>query len=82
MGGTFSIVDAPSFNAASVVRLTNGNVQFGCTAPGAAQMTVYSSTNLVNWQPLQVVPVTGGTAVFIDNTVTNGPARFYRLSIP
>jgi hypothetical protein len=80
--GTFCIIDAPSFNLASAIRLPDGNVQFSCTASGAAQMTVLSSTNLVNWQPLQVVPVTGGAALFTDTTASNYATRFYRLSIP
>jgi hypothetical protein len=82
MSGTFSIVDPPAINPGSVVRLGNGNVQFSCTAPGAAQITVFGSTNLVNWQPLQVVPVTGGAALFTDTTASNYATRFYRLSIP
>ena len=82
MSGTFSIVDAPSFNPASVVRLPNGNVQFSCTALGAAQMSVFISTNLVNWQFLQAVLVTNSIASFADATATNAGMRFYRISIP
>jgi hypothetical protein len=82
MSSAFSIVDPPSVNPGSVVRLGNGNVQFGCTAPGATQVTVFGSTNLVNWQVLQVVPVVGGAATFTDTTATNNPIRFYRLRVP
>jgi hypothetical protein len=45
-------------------------------------VTVSGSTNLVNWEPLQVVPVVGGTALFTDTTASNNPIRFYRLSVP
>jgi hypothetical protein len=77
----FSIVDPPSFNRGSAVVLTNGNVQLGLTAPGAATATVWVSTNLISWQVLQRGPVTNGTAVFTDMTATNS-ARFYQLSVP
>ena len=79
---TFSIIDAPAINAGSVIRLSTGQVQFALTAPGAAQVTVLGSTNLSNWQPLQTVPVTNGSAVFSDTTATNFPGRFYRLRVP
>ncbi len=79
---TFSIVDAPVINAGSVTRLSDGRVQFGLTAPGAAQVTVLGSTNFSAWQDLQTVPVTNGSAVFTDDTATNYPARYYRLRVP
>jgi hypothetical protein len=79
---TFSIIDAPSINANSVTRLPDGRVQFGLTAPGAAQVTVLGSTNLTDWQALQPVSVTNGSAVFTEDTATNYPARFYRLRVP
>jgi len=79
---TFSIIDAPVINAGTVTRLPDGRVQFGLTAPGAAQATVLGSTNLLTWQELQVVPVTSGSAVFTDDTATNNPVRFYRIRVP
>ncbi len=78
----FSIIDAPVINAGSVTRLADGRVQFGLTAPGAAQATVRVSTNLTVWQDLRTVTVTNGSAVFTDDTATNYPARFYRLRVP
>jgi hypothetical protein len=77
-----SIVDPPSVTPGSVVRLANGNVQFGCTALGAAQVTVFGSTNLLNWESLQVLPVVSGAATFTDTTASNHPIRFYRLRVP
>jgi hypothetical protein len=79
---TFSIVDAPTINAGSIVHLPNGSLQFGLTATGAVQATVLGSTNLTNWQVLQSVPVTNGSAVFTDPTATNYRARFYRVRVP
>jgi hypothetical protein len=80
--GPFSIVDAPTFNAGSVVVLPNGSVQFGVTASGAATATVWVSTNLPSWQVLQSVTLTNGSTVVTDNTATNSSAQFYRLSVP
>jgi hypothetical protein len=78
----FSIIDAPVINASSVIRLPDGRVQFGITAPGATQATVLASTNLIVWQNLQTVPVTNGGAVVTDDTATNYPSRCYRLRVP
>ena len=78
----FSLIDAPSIIASSVTLLPDGPVQFRLTAPGAAQVTVFGSTNLSVWQELQTVPVTSGNAVFTDNYATNYPGRFYRLRVP
>jgi hypothetical protein len=79
---TFSIIDAPVINAGSVTRLSDGRVQFGLTALGAAQVTVLGSTNLSDWPQLQTVPVTSGSAVFTDDNAMNYPRRFYRLRVP
>lgn len=78
----FSIVDAPTISVGSMVVLSDGRLQFGLRAPGAATASVLVSTNLVSWQWLQSVPVTNGAAVFTDNSATNAPRRFYRLSLP
>ncbi len=68
--------------AGSVVRHSDGTVQFGINAPAATQVTVLTSTDFVNWQLLQSVPVTNGSAVFTDSTSVQIPARFYRLRVP
>ena len=78
----FSIVDAPAIAAGSMTNLPGGRVQFGLTAPGAAQATVLGSTNLSSWQELQTLPLTNGAAVFTDDTATAHPATFYRLRVP
>jgi hypothetical protein len=80
--GAFSIIDLPGITPGSVVRLPDGRVQFGITAPGAAQISVLASTDLSTWQLLQSLPISGDTAIFTDNTSTNSPAMFYRLRIP
>jgi hypothetical protein len=66
----------------SINRLPDGRIQFGLTAPGATQAMVLGSTNLSAWEELKSVPVTNGSAVFIDDTATNYPARFYRVRVP
>jgi hypothetical protein len=78
----FSIVETPTIDKASITRLTDGGLQFNLTAPGAALVTVLGSTNLSVWQELKTVTPTNGSAVFIDDTATNLPGRFYRLRIP
>jgi hypothetical protein len=78
----FSIVDTPEITPGSVTRSVDGRVQFGITAPGAAQVSVLGSTNLSDWQLLQSVPVSGGSAVFTDSSAPNLPSLFYRLRVP
>ena len=78
----FSLIDAPGINPSSVTRLPDRRVQFGLTAPGAAQVTVLVSTNLSAWEVLGIVPLTSDTAVFTDDTATNSTSRFYRLRVP
>jgi hypothetical protein len=81
-GADFSIIDAPTITPGSVVRFPDGRVQFGISAPGAAQVSVLGSADLSVWQFFQSLPLTGGSAVFTDHTATNSPARFYRLRVP
>jgi len=71
-----------TINAASLTNLPNGSIQFGFSIPGALEATVWASTNLVNWQALQTVPLTNGNAVFTDAAAASFTARFYRLSVP
>ena len=77
---TFSLVDAPVINSGSATRLPGGGVQFGFTAPGASQATVWGSIMLSppSWQSLGPVPVTGGSGTFN----TTPPYLFYRVTLP
>jgi len=80
----FSIVDAPTIDAASVLRLPDGRVQFNLTAPGAAQATVWSTTTFApsTWQNRGSVPVAEGNALFIDDSAAAAPVRYYRVTVP
>ena len=71
-----------SISGSSVTNLPDGRFQFGFSIPGALQATVLTSTNLADWEVLQVVPLIDGSAVFTDDAVTNHPNRFYRLRLP
>jgi Arylsulfotransferase (ASST)/Ser-Thr-rich glycosyl-phosphatidyl-inositol-anchored membrane family/Divergent InlB B-repeat domain len=71
-----------AINDRSLTNLPNGSIQFGFSIPGALEATVMDSTNLQNWEVLQMVPLTNGSAVFTDGTATNFPHRFYRLRVP
>jgi hypothetical protein len=77
----FSIVDAPSIVAGSITQLVDAGIQFSITAPGAQQISVLGSSDLLTWQLLQSLPVVNGQAVFLDTTPA--PAnRFYKLRVP
>jgi len=75
-------IDMPYINPSSLAALPGGQFSFNLVAPNAAQVTVYDSTNLVDWQLLQVVPVTNSAASFMDAAASNYPSRFYRFSSP
>lgn len=81
---TFSIVDAPVINTASITGLPDGRVQFGWTAPGAAQATVWGATVLspADWQRLGTVPLLNGAGSFTDTNAIGIPTRFYRVTLP
>ncbi len=66
----------------SLTTLPDKRLQFGFSIPGALSATVLDSTDLLNWNALQSVPLTNGSAIFTDVAITNYPARFYRLSVP
>ncbi len=83
MSGAFSIVDAPTINPGSIMRLLSGSVQFNVTAPGASTVTVLGSSDLATWQVLQAtVPVTNGAVTVTDNTASSYSTRFYRVQVP
>ncbi len=75
-------IDMPNIDASSLKVLPGGQFSFNVVAPGAAQVSVYDSTNLITWQLLQVVPLTNSTAAFMDTAASNSPSRFYRFSAP
>lgn len=78
--GPFSI-DMPYIDASSLA-IRAGQLSFNLVAPGASQVSVFTSANLDNWQLLQTVPVANGTGSFTDTAASNGAMRFYRFSIP
>ena len=72
--------DVPYINPGSLLQLADGRAQFSLTAPGASQAKVQGSTDLIDWQDLQTLSVTNGSATFTD-TAPQLPSRFYRLYI-
>ena len=63
----------------SVVRQSNGAIQFIVTANGAKPTRIEYSSNLVNW-----VSIYTNTAPFsfTDSTAAGAPTRFYRAVQP
>lgn len=78
----FSVIDAPSVTPGSVGRLPDGRVQFSISAPGASQVSVLGSPDLVTWQLLQTLPLSSGSAVYTDSAPANALGFFYRLRVP
>jgi len=78
----FTIIDVPVLDPHAVTRHSDGHVQLTLEVPGASQVTVLCSTNLLEWEEVGTVQLTNGSAVFTDVTATNLPLRFYRLRVP
>jgi hypothetical protein len=78
----FTIINPPGLDASAVTLLPDGRVQIAISVPGALQASVIGSTNLVDWEVMQSVPLTNGSAVFTDDSAINFPSRFYRLRVP
>jgi alpha-tubulin suppressor-like RCC1 family protein len=68
-------LDVADFNMVT----TNGAFQIRLTgASGLNPVTIYSSSNLLDWQPIFTNPPTTGTIVFTDMPPIVMPQRFYR----
>ncbi len=80
--GTFSLIDPPVIDRASVVRHADGSLQFFVSAVGVPTATVVASTDLKHWTPLQTLTLTNNSAVFSDNSAASFPGRVYRVQVP
>ena len=67
----------PSIDAASLT-LSGGIMHFNVNAFPGQEVTVLSSTDLVNWSPLQTQTFTGTNWEFVDMDAGNFARRFYR----
>jgi len=79
---TFTIIDSPTIDMKSIMRLPDGKLRLGFSIPGAVQATLLVSTNLVSWGDFQTTPLTNGSAVLWDDAAPNFPVRFYRIRVP
>ena len=78
----FSIIDPPSIAVSSIALSQDGQVRFNVNAPGAAQVSVFGSSDLSSWQLLQTLSVSGGSAQFVGAGSANSQGLFYRLRVP
>jgi len=60
----------------------SGSNQLTLNGPSNYNYLVQSSSNLVDWIPVAIVPNTNGAAVFSDPAATNYSRRFYRAVSP
>jgi hypothetical protein len=61
--------------------LAGGGFQFTFSGPNAPNYTIETSTNLVDWVPVQTNSPFNGSVSFVDTTATNYSRRFYRGKI-
>jgi hypothetical protein len=72
----------PTIVENSARTLSDGSFQCQVYVPGAGQVTVLTSTNLADWQPVQTLGLIGGHATFVDPSAQSNPRRFFRLTLP
>lgn len=61
---------------------SNGGFQFQVEVPGAARVTVETTTNFLVWDFMQTLDLVGGYGTFTDSGRTNSSSGFYRLMLP
>jgi hypothetical protein len=66
----------------SSVLVTNGVFQFLLQGSTGVVYTIETSTNLVNWSPLQTFSNVNGAVQFTDTNWGAFPQRFYRITAP
>jgi len=71
----------PSFTGQPVM-LPNGNFQFQFISSTGLVMTVESSTNLINWQPLETFTNASTLTTVTDTNANSSMTSFYRLAVP
>ena len=59
---------------------TNGFQMRMSGLDGGGPVTLYASTNLVDWTPIFTNPASIGAVPFLDSTATNVPWRFYKAT--
>ena len=69
---------APSLRFNNVEALADGSVRLNFTGGVGLGYTIYGSTNLVNWVPLQSFVCTNETMAFEDPAAMNFKCRFYQ----
>jgi hypothetical protein len=61
----------------SSVRLSPGGVELTLQG-GDGVVTIQSSTDLIEWSPVETLATSGGSVVFMDSSATNRVQSFYR----
>ncbi|MFN7140708.1 MAG: hypothetical protein ACK4UN_15335, partial [Limisphaerales bacterium] len=75
-------LETPSVPNASLSRHPNGNIEMTLNGTGNSRVIVATSTNLVSWENRYSVPLTNGTAQFLDSEAPSLPMRFYQVGKP
>lgn len=65
----------------SAQKLADGSFHFSAAGSSGSAYIIETSTNLVDWTPLQTNIVVNGSVDFIDSSATNFSKGFYRMRI-
>lgn len=80
--GSFSLIDPPVIDKSSVVRHSDGSVEFRVTAVGVSTASVWATSDLRNWSQLQTIEFTNHSASFVDTNAGSTTHRSYRVQVP
>jgi hypothetical protein len=78
--GSAGLCRAPEFT--SIATPENGQVQIGLVGLTGKSLTLYSSTNFLNWTPQTSINNPSGTVQLLVPFDANAPMKFYRVSQP
>ena len=78
--GSAGLCRAPEITGAP--QAGSGQVGLNLRGHTGKSLTIYASTNLLNWTSLATVPNPGGAVQFNDDAATSTALKFYRVSQP
>jgi len=77
---TVELFAPPQIGGGGGIGIQSGNFSFTITGASNQTVVVEASTNLLNWQVIQTITLSGTSTNFTDAQWTNYPYRFYRAA--
>lgn len=79
-GGVWTVeLDPPQINGSASARMNKDGFGFNVIGTVNQDVTIEASTNLMDWQTIQIINLPSISTNFTDNQWANYPNRFYRI---